>query len=68
MREEKRRWSEMTVTSTGPVDYMSTIVQKSGAVRGETLAQLLSALRQAERCVGEPLANIAEVRKVDITV
>lgn len=57
----------MNITSTGSVDYMSTIIQKSNNTRGETLIQLLSALNDAERAVGEPLANISEVKKVDIT-
>ena len=57
----------MAVTSTGPVDFASTIIQKSNSNRGEALIELLDALHDTERAQGKPLANIAEVNKVDIT-
>ena len=57
----------MSVSLTGPVDYASVIIQKSQTNRGEALIQLMSALSDAERAQVKPLANIAEIKKVDVT-
>ena len=57
----------MSVSLTGPVDYASVIIQKAQTNRGDALIQLMTALDDAERAQAKPLANIAEVKKVDVT-
>jgi hypothetical protein len=57
----------MTVSATGLIDFPSVILQRSQANRGEALIQLMDAMHDAERAVGKPFANIAEVHKIDIS-
>ncbi len=56
----------MNVSAAGSVNYMSAIIQQAHSSRGEALIQLLSALQDAERAHGEPLADISSVNKIDI--
>ena len=58
----------MSVTRPGPSDFGTLVVQKSLQTQGQALVQLLTALQKAVRAQGEPLANISEVNKVDISI
>jgi len=56
----------MNVSAAGSVNYISTIIQQAHSSRGKALIQLLTALKDAERAQGQPLADISNVNKIDI--
>jgi hypothetical protein len=57
----------MSVSATGSVDFANMIVQRSQTLRGQALVQLFDAFGAAVRAEAKPLANISDVKKIDIT-
>jgi hypothetical protein len=63
-----KRVMKMKVEGTLQMDFAMAMLQKSIQTQGDALIQLFEAYQRAERAQSKPLANLADVNKVDISV